>query len=123
MTNLYEQSQETNYRQLKCDELLFVEYQCLPGEEPTGIWSQHGHFIYGMSGMKKWITHDQIYTVKQGDALYCQKGSHYVQQFGNEGFCALLFFIPESFIRETILEFKTEKRNSGVPKFDHILRA
>lgn len=104
MVNLYEYNLKTNFNKLACDGLLFVEYQCIPGDIKTSIWSQHGYIMFIQSGKKTWITPDGEFPVQMGDAIYCKKGAHLVHNFYEEQFCALIFFIPDSFIRDLATE-------------------
>ncbi len=104
MTNLYEFNLKTHFKKLECDGLLFVEYQCLPGDIRSGIWSQHNYLAFIQSGKKIWKTPDAEFPVQAGDAIFCKKGAHSIMNFYEEQFCALLFFIPDDFIRSVIQE-------------------
>ncbi len=104
MNNLYEFNLKTNFNKLECDGLLFVEYQCMPGDVRSGLWSQHNYLAFIQSGTKTWITPDGEFPVVAGDAIFCKKGAHLVKNYYEEQFCALLFFIPDDFIRHVILE-------------------
>lgn len=104
MDNLYEFNLKTNYSKLECDGLLFVEYQCIPGVIRSDVWSQHNYLSFIQSGKKTWVTPDGEFPVTVGDAIFCKKGAHFIQNHYEEKFCALLFFIPDDFIREVILE-------------------
>ena len=125
MFNLYEYSRrQTNLRQLECDGLLFVEYQCLPGDTRDHSWSQYGHIAFVTSGKKTWITPDGEYPANNGDAVYCKEGACQIQNYYEDNFCALLFFFPEDFIRETVLEYQESLHaNASVPTPDfHVLK-
>lgn len=104
MNNLYEFNLKTNYNKLECDGLLFVEYQCIPGDVRSGLWSQHNYLAFIQSGKKTWITPDGEFPVTVGDAIFCKKGAHLIKNYYDEQFCALLFFIPDDFIRQVVLE-------------------
>ena len=104
MNNLYEYNLKTNFRKLECDDLLFVEYQCIPGDIKSSIWSQHGYIVFIQSGKKTWITPEGEFPVHVGDAIYCKKGANIVLNYYEEQFCALIFFIPDSFIRDIVKE-------------------
>jgi len=122
--NLYEYNRQSNFLKMEYDELLFVEFQCFPGKVKSAIWSQYGYIAYGLSGKKVWISPDGKFPVNKGDAIFCKKGGQLVHHFYETQFCALLFFIPEDFIRRVILEFIQE--NPGFrPPADlnaHIMR-
>lgn len=109
---------------MEYDELLFVEFQCFPGKLKSSTWSQHGYIAYGLSGKKVWISPDGKFPVNKGDAIYCKKGGQLVHHFYETQFCALLFFIPEDFVRQVILDFKQENPGFQSPSnFDaHIMR-
>ncbi|WP_295120769.1 AraC family transcriptional regulator [uncultured Chitinophaga sp.] len=104
MNNLYEFNLKTNYTKLECDGLLLVEYQCVPGDVRSGIWSQHSYIAFIQSGLKTWITPEGEFPVTVGDAIFCRKGAHLVKNYYDEKFCALVFFIPDDFIRQVVKE-------------------
>ncbi len=110
MTNLYEFNLKTHFNKLECDGLLFVEYQCLPGDVRSDIWSQHNYLAFIQSGKKTWMTPEAEFAVKAGDAIFCKKGAHSILNSYEEQFCALLFFIPDDFIRKVILESESTNR-------------
>lgn len=115
MNNLYEYNLKANYTKLECDGLLFVEYQCMPGDARSGIWSQHNYLAFIQSGKKTWITPDGEFPVTVGDAIFCKKGAHHIQNYYEEQFCAVIFFIPDDFIRQVVLESELVPRLKEVP--------
>ncbi|MBL0740610.1 AraC family transcriptional regulator [Chryseolinea lacunae] len=114
MNNLYEFNLKTNYNKLECDGLLFVEYQCMPGDVRSGIWSQHNYLAFIQSGKKTWITPDGEFPVTVGDAIFCKKGAHAIKNYYDEQFCALLFFIPDDFVKQVILESELVPKHTEV---------
>lgn len=90
------------FRQFKVNDLLFVEYKCLNDEEKLIVWSQHNFFIYILSGKKVWHTPQAIYEAAGGQAVFVKKGANLVRQFYDKEFCALIIFIPDQFIIDTI---------------------
>jgi len=114
MNNLYEFNLKTNYKKLECDGLLFVEFQCIPGDVRSGFWSQHNYFAFIQSGKKTWITPDGEFPVKVGDAIFCKKGAHLIKNYYEEQFCALIFFIPDDFIRQVVIESELTHRYNEV---------
>jgi hypothetical protein len=114
MNNLYEFNLKTNYKKLECDGLLFVEYQCMPGDVRSGIWSQHSYLAFIQSGKKTWMTPDGEFPVTIGDAIFCKKGAHTIKNYYEEQFCALLFFIPDDFIRQVVIESELTHRHHEV---------
>lgn len=92
--------------------LLFVEFQCIPGDLRSTFWSQHNYLAFIQSGTKTWITPDGEFPVKVGDAIFCKKGAHLIKNYYEEQFCALIFFIPDDFITQVIIESELMPRNS-----------
>ena len=100
MVNLYSILKHENaFIKLEVNELLFVEYTCMQEETKFGIWSDSNYFAFITSGKKMWrsIYHD--YEVEKGDILFIKKGANLTHQFFGEKFCAIFFFIPDSFIK------------------------
>ena len=114
MNNLYEYNLIANYKKLECDDLLFVEYQCMPGNLRSGIWSQHSYIAFIQSGTKTWVTPDGEFPVIVGDAILCKKGAHLIKNYYEEQFCALIFFIPDDFIRQVVLESQLEQSHNEI---------
>ena len=114
MNNLYEYNLIANYKKLECDDLLFVEYQCMPGNLRSGIWSQHSYIAFIQSGTKTWVTPDGEFPVIVGDAIFCKKGAHLIKNYYEEQFCALIFFIPDDFIRQVVLESQLEQSHNEI---------
>ncbi len=114
MNNLYDYNLKTNYRKLECDGLLFVEYQCMPGDVRSGIWSQHSYIAFIQSGTKTWVTPDGEFPVAVGDAIFCKKGAHLIKNYYEEQFCALLFFVPDAFVRQVVIEAQLDQKHDEV---------
>ncbi len=91
-------------KRLQVNDLLLAEYQCPLAETRYDIWSHHNYYIYVIAGQKKWYTRNQEYLVQKGDCLFVQKGGHSVYQYFDEGFCALVLFVPDDFIRSVIVD-------------------
>lgn len=100
------------FRQFKVNDLLFVEYKCLNDEDKLVVWSQHNFFIYILSGKKIWHTPQGIYEATGGQAVFVKKGANLVRQFYDKEFCALIIFIPDQFIIDTIQHSDLPVRSS-----------
>lgn len=84
----------------------------MPGDIRSGIWSQHSYLAFIQSGTKTWITPDGEFPVIVGDAIFCKKGAHIVKNYYDQQFCALIFFIPDDFIRQVVIESQYNQRHS-----------
>ena len=90
------------FRQIKVNELLFVEYKCLNDEQKLKVWSEQNFFIYILGGKKIWQTLQANYEATGGQAVFVKKGANIVHQFYDKDFCALMIFVPDQFIVDTI---------------------
>jgi len=103
MLNLYQLISNTQiFKKFKVDDLLFVEYRCLGDEERMTYWNENNCFVFIFKGKKKWETIGHEYTVRGGEAIFIKKGANIVHQYFDDDFCALLIFVPDEFIRNTI---------------------
>ena len=90
------------FRQFKVNDLLFVEYKCLNDETKLKVFSLHNFFIFILGGKKVWQTFQRTYEASGGQAVFVKKGANIVNQFYDNEFCALIIFIPDQFIIDTI---------------------
>lgn len=95
-------------KRVQINDALLAEYQCPLSDTRYDIWSHHNYFVYVLSGKKKWFTIDQEALVKKGDCLFIRKGAHSVYQYFDDDFCALVLFVPDSFIRNVLIENQIE---------------
>jgi AraC family transcriptional regulator, exoenzyme S synthesis regulatory protein ExsA len=98
-------------KRLEINDLLLAEYQCPLDNNRFDIWSHHNYFIYVISGKKKWQTHTEEILVEGGDCLFVCKGAHTVFQFFDSEFCAIVLFVPDSFISSVLLENRIKTGN------------
>lgn len=99
-------------KRLQVNDFLLAEYQCPLQQKRFEIWSHHNYFIYVIRGEKKWSTLSQEVHLAPGDCLFVRKGAHSVYQFFDNGFCALVLFVPDAFIRSVLLQ---NQINTGQP--------
>jgi hypothetical protein len=106
MENLYEKIRSNLYfNKFEVRELLFVEYSCPLEDEAVGIWTQSDYLVHVLSGKKTWRTPQGQWTVAAGETLYIKKGAAIVEQFFDDEFCMLGFFISDDYIKNILKEF------------------
>jgi len=125
MQNLYETLRSSlHFNKFEIRELLFVEYTCPLEDEAFGIWTQSDYLVHVLSGQKTWRTLQGQWTIAAGQTLYIKKGAAIVEQFFDDEFCMLGFFISDDFIRNTLKEvsgkinFNTDEKNSQSPAIE-----
>ncbi len=105
MENLYETIRSNlYYNKFEVGKLLFVEYTCPIENESAGVWTQSDYLVHVLSGKKTWRSTNEQWTVQGGQTLYVKKGAMIIDQFFDDDFCLLAFFISDDFIKNTIKE-------------------
>lgn len=109
MINLYEDIRtRKHYNKFEIGGLLFAEYKCPLEEKFVGIWTHTDYLVHVVTGKKTWHTTDGSFPAEAGQTLYFKKGAAIVEQFFNEDFCLLLFFIPDDFIKNVVVEYSPD---------------
>jgi AraC-like DNA-binding protein len=100
MFNSYRHFLETpGYHKIIGKDYLIVEFKCPIKEEIFTAWSECHSIVYVLSGQKKWITPADEYLVKEDQSIFVRKGAFKNQQYFEESFCVLMFFMKDDFIR------------------------
>jgi len=116
MTNFFEYIRTNpSFTKLVCDDLLFVEYKCPITESKLPIWSEANYLAYVLSGRKIWSTNSVSYELKEGDSIFVSKGAHYIEQIMEKEFCVLIFFLPDEFIEEALLDTNYVRKGKSEP--------
>jgi len=100
------------FKQFKVNDLLFLEYKCVADQAAVNVWSKYNYFLYVVRGKKMWQSSRAKYCVQEGEAIFVKKGANIIHQFFEEGFCSLMIFVPDDFIRNVIKE-----SSAPIPKF------
>ncbi|MFZ9005110.1 MAG: helix-turn-helix domain-containing protein [Robiginitalea sp.] len=97
---------------------LIVEYKCPIEEENFKSWSECHYITYVLSGKKKWLTPDRDWTLTSGQSVFVHKGAYLNQQFFEEDFCVLMFFMTDRFIKNFVrsdLQPTISPEETGLP--------
>ena len=105
MFDSYKHFLETpGYNKIIGEDYLIVEFKCPIKEELFTAWSECHSVVYVVSGQKKWITPTSEYLVKENQSIFVRKGAFKNQQYFEEGFCVLMFFMKDDFIKRCVEE-------------------
>lgn len=103
MFDSYKHFLETpGYNKIIGEDYLIVEFKCPIQEELFTAWSECHSIVYVLSGKKKWIMPANEYMVEEGQSIFVRKGAFKNQQYFEEGFCVLMFFMKDEFIRKCV---------------------
>lgn len=94
------------FNKLIGNDYMFVEYKCPLEVENFKLWTDTPFINFVISGNKDWTALDKTYKIKEGEALFINKGVYNTKQYVESEYCVMLFFITEDFIRRFIKEHK-----------------
>lgn len=109
MDNFYERvlQHPQFYRQFNCGKSLITAFNCpmesrLMKTRFSDMWTQYNYLFYVIDGRKIWHTARGTYDIQKDSCVFVKKGGFIIEQLMDTGFCVMLFFIPDEFIRDTL---------------------
>jgi AraC-like DNA-binding protein len=109
MVNFYERVllNPHYYRQFNCSDSLITVFNCplearLMKTRFADLWSQYNYLFYVIDGRKIWHTAHNTYDIGKETCVFVRKGAWIFENFIDNGFCVVLFFIPDEFICHTL---------------------
>ena len=102
-------------KRFEIGEMLFAQFTCPAHEEPLGIWSQTDHLVHVVSARSTWKTFTETWTVETGETVFFKKGAFVLPPHFEEDPCILIFFIPDAFIREAVLDLAADLQPISKP--------
>ncbi|UZR98067.1 helix-turn-helix transcriptional regulator [Chondrinema litorale] len=110
MINLHQAFKETNiHKKVIIQDMLCVEYKCMETNKFSNFWIDCACLVYCLSGKRIYSSNSQEYIVEAGTFMYMKKGGYTVEVFQDEAYCALMFFMPDSFFQNFLLRYPTLK--------------
>ena len=108
MVNLYEILK--NYpglsKQLTCKGLLFTNYECPQTDGKERFYIECNHICYVISGRRTFHKNNQSWDLTEGVCVFVKKGTHIAERENGEGWCVMVFFMPDNFLKQLINENK-----------------
>jgi AraC-like DNA-binding protein len=92
-------------KKVEVDELLFAEFHCPSDGTPSSLWWHNNFFVHILTGEMLLKTPRGEYRLKTGESAFAKKGSVIAQTYVQEGFCELLVFMPDDFIKTVIKKY------------------
>ena len=104
-----------SFNRFQFKETVCLEYTCPIDAETVGIFSRNDYVVHVLSGKKTYKTINGEWTLVPGQTLYLKKGAEIINQFFDDEYCMLGFFISDDLIRETYeeLQSRAKVRHSG----------
>jgi AraC family transcriptional regulator, exoenzyme S synthesis regulatory protein ExsA len=106
MLNIYDyiKAHPEEFKQFSCKELLFLIIDCPPDFTSSEDWAEHNCFLYVITGRHILFSRERSWFLKQGDTMFMKKGGCGIQKVDEDIFCALMFYVPDSYLRSFIRE-------------------
>jgi AraC-like DNA-binding protein len=84
------------------------------------LWSQYNYLFYVVEGRKIWHTAHKHYDIGKETCVFVRKGAWIFENFLDNGFCVVLFFIPDEFICKT-LKTKSKPLDNTIKEFGPVM--
>lgn len=106
MINLYETvlQHPEYFKQLKCNGMLFTQYECLQQTVFQDLFSQHNYIAYIISGKRTFHLPGERHSMTEGKCVFAKKGAWIAEKEPGDGWCVLVFFIPDNYLRQFVKE-------------------
>ena len=93
-------------RKIEVDDLLFAEFECPMEENQSKLWWDTNIFAHILVGSTVLKTPVREYTLNAGDSAFAKKGSVITRDLIHEGFCEILIFVTDEFIRGVVRKYE-----------------
>ena len=125
MINLYETLKNfpSLSKQLNCKDLLFTNYDCPQAEAKQRFFIECNHIAYVISGRRIFHKDKKTWELKEGVCVFVKKGTHTAEKEEGEGWCVMVFFMPDNFLKQLINENRRSLPLANLPEaaVDHVL--
>ncbi len=110
-------------RQLTCKGMLFTQYDCPQIEKAERFLVDCSFILYVISGRRIFHKNDQSWELKEGVCAFIKKGTHISEKPPGEGWCVMIFFMPDNFLKQLINENRNSLPLHHLPPstIDHVL--
>jgi AraC-like DNA-binding protein len=107
MLNFYKIVKENlSFNRFQFKDTVCLEYTCPIDAEQIGIYSKNDYLVHVLSGKKTYKTVNGKWTLTSGQTLYLKKGAEIINQYFDDEYCMLGFFLSDDLIKETYEEIR-----------------
>lgn len=125
MVNLYEvlKNFPNLSRQLNCKGMLFTQYDCPQIDRKEKFFIECNFIAYVISGRRIFHKNNKTWNLSADTCVFIKKGTHIVEKEEGEGWCVMVFFIPDNFLKQLISENRNSLPLNNLPEaaVDHVL--
>ena len=95
-------------KRFEIGDVLFAQFTCPAQEEPVGIWTHTDHLVHVLSARSTWKTSTGIWSAEAGETMFFKKGAYILPPHYEQDLCVLLIFIPDAFVKETVMALASD---------------
>ncbi|MFT3823947.1 MAG: AraC family transcriptional regulator [Chitinophagaceae bacterium] len=95
-----------HFRQLKCGELLFTQYDCPQQATLQDLFSETNYIAYVVSGKRVFHLPGEQHIMTEGKCVFAKKGGWIAEKEPGQGWCVLVFFIPDTYLKRFGNEYR-----------------
>jgi AraC family transcriptional regulator, exoenzyme S synthesis regulatory protein ExsA len=123
MINLYQalKSYPSFSRQLVCKGLLFTNYDCPQTSDKEKFYIECSYIAYVVSGRRIFHRNSKSWELKEGACVFVKKGAHILEKPPQEGWCVMVFFVPDDFLKQLVNENRNSLSLTNLPAQDEDL--
>jgi AraC family transcriptional regulator, exoenzyme S synthesis regulatory protein ExsA len=125
MINLYEilKGFPALSKQLNCRDLLFTNYDCPQADGKERFFIECNHIAYVISGKRIFHKNKISWDLKEGVCVFVKKGTHIAEKEEGVGWCVMVFFMPDYFLKQLINENRKSLPLTNLPEAgeEHVL--
>ena len=103
--------------------MLFTNYDCPQADGKERFFIECNHIAYVVSGRRVFHKNQQSWDLKEGVCVFVKKGTHVAEREDGEGWCVMVFFMPDSFLKQLINDNRQSLSLVNLPEadVDHVL--
>src|SRR4051812_26371491 len=118
MINLYEilKNFPNLSRQLTCKGMLFTQYECPQSEKLVQFFIECNFIAYVISGKRIFHKNKKSWELTEGTCAFVKKGTHITEKPGDEGWCVMVFFMPDDFLKQLINDNRRSLPLNNLPE-------
>jgi AraC-like DNA-binding protein len=118
MVNLYEvlKNFPNLSKQLNCKGLLFTQYDCPQSERREQMFIECNYIAYVISGRRVFHRNKMSWDLHEGVCVFVKKGAHIAEKEEGEGWCVMVFFVPDEFLKKLINDNRNSLSLRGLPE-------
>ena len=112
-------------RRFDIGNLHFAQFACPPQDGTACLWAETDHLVHVLSGVSTWRTLGRSWAIGAGETVFFKKGAYFAPPHHESNLCLLVFFVPDSFVRETVRELAGELSHAPLKQgepFQHVAR-